>query len=104
MLFGFGNEKFQDFGWDVAILRQMVNKGVSGRRIGDGSFGRDLFGGFASGARRGRSGKREGLALFEGEDVAFGFGAAGADLEQVEFENGDGIGNKFGERAVHVRG
>ncbi len=25
MLFGFGNEKFQDFGRDIAILRQMVN-------------------------------------------------------------------------------
>ncbi len=69
-----------------------------------GSSAATSLGGFTRGARGGRRGKREGIALLEGEDVAFGFGAAGTDLQQIEFENGDCVGNKFGERAVHVRG
>ena len=76
-----------------------------GRRVGDGFFGRDFSGGgFASGARGGRRRKREGIALLESEDVAFGLRAVGADLQQIEFENGNCVGNKFGKRAVHVRG
>ena len=52
----------------------------------------------------GRGRKRKCVALLESEDVFFGFGAAGADLQQVEFEHGNRVGNKLGERAVHVRG
>ena len=55
MLFGFGNEKFQDFGGHVAILRQIIDKRVRRRRVGNGFFGRDLLGGgFTSSARGGR--------------------------------------------------
>ena len=69
-----------------------------------GHFGRDFLSSFAGGARNGWRGKRKGIALFERENVAFGLGATGTDLQQIEFENGNGIRNKFGERAVHVRG
>ena len=47
--------------------------------------------------------KRKRVALLERGDIFRGLGPAGTDLQQIEFENGNRVGNKFRQRAMHVR-
>ncbi len=104
MLFGFGNEKFKDLIGHFTILRQRVRE-RSGRenrrdRLALAHGFDALIRGCFSGRRRR---KRESIALLECGDVARSLRTAGTDLQEVEFEHGDRVRNKFGERAVHIR-
>ena len=109
VLFGLRDKKFQDLVGNFRVLRQAVRIRIHRRRIRN-RFSRAcafaaIFGvglGFRVG--RGRNGKRKSVALLERGDIADRLDSVGADLQQVEFKHGDGVGNEFRQRAVHVRG
>ena len=104
MFFGLGNEELENFVRDIAILRQAIDVRNSRENFGNGfaaSRSRPAST-FGFGIRGRRSGECKCVALLERGDVVGGFRAVRTDLQQIEFEHGDRVGEEFGERAVHV--
>ena len=103
MFLGFGNEELEHFVGDFAILREAVRE-RSGREDGRNRFAsaRRVRGRLVFRFRRRRRGKRERIALLESDNIGGRFRAARTDLQEIELEYGNRVGQKFRERAVHV--
>ena len=105
VLFGFGDEKFEDFIGHFVIRGKPVNEGRP-REDGWDGFARTgslrdrLIGRF----RDGRGRKRKCVPLAESGEIARCLRSAGTDLQEIELEDGNRVGEEFSERAVHVRG
>ena len=104
MLLGFGNEEFEHFVGDFAILREPVARTKWPGTLPESvrPYPDESAAGSLSVSGRRRRWKRECVALLERDDVGGRFRAGRADLQQVEFEHGNRVGEKFRERAVHV--
>ena len=86
--FRLGNEKFENFGRDIGIVRKRSGQKRSGDMI-DRALSGDLPAGGIRGIPHGRTlGRREceGISLLECGNVAGNFRSARGNLQEIEFE------------------
>ena len=104
MLFGFRNKEFEHLLRNLAIFRQKIDERSTLRKNLRNGFGvrRVIVGGVLRGELRRGGRKRKAVALLERRNVTGSFSSVGRDLQQIELEHGDGIRQKFSERAVGI--
>src|SRR5262249_19354793 len=106
MLFGFRLEELENLVGHFVVRRKSVE--VRASRSGDwfAFQGRELSRGLrrrlGKVERRRLSWKREAIPLFERSDVFNVLRTGVADFEEIGFQNGNAIGQEFGQRAVKI--
>jgi len=105
MLFRFGDEEVQHFRGNIVVIRQIIREVAFGLWRGIALLRTRIGGRFIGkrGRGDGHPSERECVAVLERGNVIDRFIAVRADLQQIKFENGDGVRQKLGERAVGVR-